>query len=230
MALAPGAAEGLDLDSRMLGVAAVMALGVTLLIPTFNALNNSYVEDVAPPPWMPTPDEIPPFTPPPDYKPPPDAEPPPGWEPPPGYEGPVPPVCPPPVARRLDNASRTQPPLAPQPRYFEEIAFVVPNFTLVMQGYVNFTAWRASSISVTLDAPEGGRDWTQSAQSSTSGGLLPSPTREQDTSWFYDSMKVENGQQPKPGEYRLTLSAQFPVDGQVETQFGVLLACGGLVS
>lgn len=213
-----------------MGVTMAMALGVTLLIPTFNALNNSYVEDVAPPPWMPTPDEIPPIEPPPDFEPPPDAEPPPGWEPPPGYEGPVPPVCPPPVARRLDNASRTLPPLSPQPVYEQELVFRVPNFTMVMQGYVNVTGWRAQSIAVTLDAPEGGRDWSESEASSTPGGLLPSAQPEQDTSWFYDSLETENGQQPKPGSYTLTVTARFPIDGAVETQFGVLLACGGILS
>ena len=53
-------------------------------------------------------------------------------------------------------------------------------------------------------------------------GLLDSPT---------EGTYVLNNQQPVPsGTYTVTLVADFPISGRVETQFAAVLACGGMMS
>lgn len=212
------------MDTRMLGAGVVAALGMTLLIPTFNALNNSYVEDVQPPPWMPTPDEIPPIEPPEDFEPP-EGEPPEDFEVPPGYEGPVPPVCPPPVVRPV-NETLMRGPVTPafQP---VRVTFDVPKYAIALIGFVNVTGWQAARVATQLDTP-GGNDWAQE-QTAGGGALLVDP-QPKDSRWEYNSYREESQQPPKEGSYTFTLQIDLPVDGDFETGFGVVLPCGGLLS
>lgn len=207
----------------MVKAGVVAALALTLLVPTFNALNLSYVENVTPPPWLPTPEDPPNITPPTNFEPPPD------FEPPEGYEGEIPPgACPPPVVREL-NETRQPFTISPtQPQWSKHIPFTVPPGAIALEGYANFTSWRAQSITARLEGPEGFQPWSRAAQGDT-GGLLVEPT-EQSTSFHYKSYE---GDEPSPvpeGDYALVLTAQFPIDGEGDTLFGVALACGGLMS
>lgn len=207
----------------MLKASVVAAVALTLLVPTFNALNLSYVENVQPPPWMPTPKDPPNITPPTNMKPPTDFEPPDGWE------GEIPPgSCPPPVMRVLNETRQQYPIDGPNSQWQRVVRFVVPNGSLAMGGYANFTQWRASSISVQLEGPQGFKTWRQEARGAANG-LLAQP-QPQTTPFEYNST---GGDEPSPvpaGDYTLTLQAQFPIDGSVSTIFGVALACGGMMS
>jgi hypothetical protein len=207
----------------MMKAGVVAALALTLLVPTFNALNLSYVENVTPPPWLTTPEDPPNITPPTDFEPPPD------FEPPEGYEGEIPPgACPPPVVRELNETRQAFSVQGPQPAWTQRIPFTVPQGALALEGYVNFTSWQARSIAVRLDGPEGFQAWTEGDQGEGSG-LLVQPTAQR-TSFHYKSYE---GDEPSPvpeGEYLLTLSAEFPIDGEGDTRFGVALACGGMMS
>lgn len=217
-----------------------MALGMMLLLPTFNALNNSYVENVAPPPWMPTPDEIPEdFEPPPDWEPPEnwvppeDFEPPPGWEPPPGYDGPIPPGgCPPPVLRYLENMNRTGQ-MAPNPQWDgrESWTFTPPEYTVAIVANVTFTSWQASGVSARLEPPPQSDIEPQSDEAQGAQGGLLGPARSTPKSEFTLSYVAESEETvPPPGTYTLSLGADLPVSGSWTTSVLIALPCGGMLA
>lgn len=223
------------MDPRVAGAGIAMALGMMLLLPTFNALNNSYVENVQPPPWMPTPDEIPEdFQPPEDWEPPPDWEPPedyeipPGWEPPPGYDGPIPPGgCPPPVIRRLDDMehSGTIGPQWPGAEY----PFTIPKYTAGLSANVTFTNWRASEVRGALEDPNGN---TSKDRDAGNAGSLLVPAQPKGSSKLVMQFIVnpeDGSNMPAQGEYLLSLSASLPVSGDYQTQVEVAILCGGLL-
>jgi hypothetical protein len=202
-------------------VGIVAAIGLTLLVPVFSALNNSYVQNVKPPPWFPTPPTPPDITPPSDFKPPPD------MTPPSNFHGRIPPqMCPPPVERVLYNdTSFTFSEQNTTTGFDAKLPFKVPNGTLAFGGWVNWT-WQAASITTQMSGP---LVWRITNQSSSSQGILfdPSP---QDSELYYNSYDATNGQAAKAGSYVLELSANEPIQGSVNVKWGVVLACGGLAS
>ena len=204
--------------------AIVVALGLTLLVPTFNALNASYVKDVAPPPWLPTPPTPPDITPPTDFKSPT------GMTPPTNYKGKVPPsACPPPVAEKLLDINDTI--QGPRTTFTVDLPFKIKNGSIGFEGYINWTQWRASRIFAEITGPQGFRTWNnQTVANQQSGGILTSPTQQGPTSFHYKSYTQNNGQVPKAGSYNLRLVADFPIDGQYHVVFGAALACGGMLS
>lgn len=224
------------MDPRVAGAGAAMALGMMLLLPTFNALNNSYVENVQPPPWMPTPDEIPDdFEPPPDWKPPEDwvppedFEPPPGWEPPPDYDGPIPPGgCPPPVLRYLENMNKTG---TIQPQWDgESWTFNPPPYTVAIVANATFTDWQAQSVFAEVDPPaDTGLDPQSDGAQGDSGGLLvpaqPVPETEFTLSYVAESEETV----PPQGTYTLSLGADLPISGSYRTSVLIALPCGGML-
>lgn len=206
------------MDTRLAGAGFAMGVAMVLLLPTFNALNNSYLTDVPPPPWMPTPDEPPDINPPTEYEPPRDMTPPTGWEPPPGYEGPVPPSCPPPKVVRL-NETVSRRTISPTQDEWSA-AFQVPKYTMALVGFVNFSDWQAQRVYATLDVPEGGEDWEKRADGTFLGTV-------ESTKWEYNSTR---SQQPPPsGGYVLDYGAQTGFSGTVTTEFYAVLPCGGLL-
>lgn len=222
------------MDPRVAGAGVAMAVAMVMLLPTFNALNNSYATDVPPPPWLPQPDEIPEnFQPPPDFEPPegweppPDMEPPPGWEPPPGYEGPIPPGgCPPPVIMELEEWNRQGSFSPSSATTFGPWEFELPKYAYAFGGYVNFTNWQASQVSFLIEGPNG--TVASDSQNGPAGGLLVAFQTVEETSWSYDSR--EDGEFPPEGSYTLTLNVNVPVDGDFQTEFIYVLPCGGLLS
>lgn len=204
-----------------------VALGLTLLMPTFNALNNSYVQDVAPPSWLPQPDD---FQPPDDWTPPEGWEPPEDWEPPEGYEYPfdVPPVCPPPVMQEFgrQHFDLTMSGSGNPTQTFT-YPFKAPNLTMGVGGHVNVTEpWQANRIAIELMAEN--KTWTPAARTPP-GGLLQ-PTR---SAPFSEEFRSDNewGQEPPPwGNYILTVTADFPITVQGHVEFFAVVACGGLAS
>lgn len=198
----------------------VAGLGLVLLIPTFNALNMSYVQNVPPPPWLPTPPT------PPDMTPPTDFVPPTGMTPPTNWQGQEPPPCPPPVEREIEEARYSGQLSAQQGSFSLDRAFDVPNATLAIGGFFNFTQWQAQEISVTIVDPQGDVYWTDGAEADAF--LVQSQPR---TSEFRFMSYEEKGQTPPvAGTYTLQLRAQFPISGQVTSKMGMALACGGMLS
>lgn len=208
----------------MVKAGVVAALALTLLVPTFNALNLSYVENVQPPPWIPPPKDPPNITPPTDFEPPPDMTPPTNWQ------GEVPPgACPPPLIRPVNETNEPFTVVGPQPRWTKTLPFTLPRGVLALEGYANFTSWRAQAVHARLEGPEGFTEWSQDARGPTTGGLLVEPSAQR-TSFHYASYQGEEASPVPAGDYVLTLSADYPLDGQGSTTFGVALACGGMMS
>lgn len=204
----------------MLGKAGIVAaVGIALLIPTFNALNASYVKDVQPPPWLPTPPT------PPDMEPPPNFTPPTGMTPPTNWQGKnPPPVCPPPVMERLADAQRSFD-IEPGAQFTRPIPFQVPESSIALVGYVNATGWQAQRIEATLYPPDGGKPWGNFSEYTPN---LASPGGPDDESWLLNSYE-QTGQQAPPGDWTLRFAADLPIRGHVTTEFAVILACGGLM-
>lgn len=220
--------EDKTLDVRMVQAGIAVAVAMTLLVPTFNALSKSYVENVPPPPWFPTPEKPPNITPPSNFQPPTGMTPPTGFE---GeYEGPVPPACPPPVIKRIPEVDDVDESIRQgnSVNYNRNVAFTVPNATIGVRIYVNYTDWQASAVHAGVDAPEGAQDWEQDEQGAGGGLLFAQSTPR--TTLTYDSYTEENGKPAIEGEYTLRLSADFVVNGNVKAEGYMLLACGGLLS
>lgn len=207
---------------RLVKAAVVVALGLTLLVPTFNALNASYVKDVPPPPWLPTPPT------PPDITPPTDFTPPPGMTPPTDYKGKIPPgSCPPPVVKVLVDDNET---LSTNTRFEKDLTFKIPNGSIGFRGYINWTNWQAQRVFASVSGPAGFKAWSNQTDGNQPAGFLAPTTPISSTSWVYDSYRENNGQVPKTGEYTLRLTADFPIRGQIHSTLGVALACGGMLS
>ena len=205
------------MDAGLLKAGIVMAIGLTLLVPTFNALNASYVKNVPPPPWLPTPPTPPDITPPTDMTPPTD------FTPPTNYKGPIPPVnCPPPVLRGYNPQFNDTMDARQGGSYSNTYRFSLPNSTVAFQANVSFRQWQASSISVSMSAG-GTRIWDNSTNGNA--GLLA--TGRTDTDWVYNSTR-ESSQLPKAGNYTMTFSSQFPIAGDVHAEVIYVLPCGGL--
>src|SRR5581483_1387609 len=216
----PEARRQRQLDSRMVKAAAAAALGIVLLLPTFNALNNSYVQNVPPPPWVPTPSTIPDFKPPPDF----DAS---------KYKGQIPPGgCPPPIIQVIKEAtfndSITQSsngllPIGNPTSYDLARDFSPPNGTYAIIGFVNLTQWEGTNFTATVHQPGGG-SW------SGYGNNTMSPPRQEDESILYNSYEAL-GHKPAPsGQYTLTLHADAPfVQGDIRSTFYSIIPCGGLL-
>lgn len=202
------------------GIAA--AIGLTLLVPTFNALNLSYVENVTPPPWMPPPKDPPNITPPTNFQPPPD------FEPPEGYEGEIPPgACPPPLIVPIEDASGTHAVTGPSATsWTKPLKFELPEGVFAFGGFANFTQWQGRSVAVTITGPDGFETWRDS---DVGEAFLLQP-RPDDTSFAYNSTEGDNPSTPPPGEYTLELRVETPISGRVETKFVMALACGGMMS
>lgn len=211
------------MDATMMKAGLVAALGLTLLVPTFNALNLSYVENVQPPPWMPPPTQPPNITPPPDFKPPTGMTPPPDWK------GEIPPgSCPPPLIRVL-NESVVDGETIPGPQtgtWSITRRWTLPEGAVALGGFVNFTQWQGRSVNGTLAGPTGFEGW---GDGEASGGLLIGSSP-QTTRLRYNS--TEGGElRPTPkGDYELTLRVDTPIGGNVQAKFFVALACGGMMS
>jgi len=204
-------------------VGVLAAIGLTLLVPVFDALNYSYVQNVRPPPWMPTPPTPPDITPPSDFKPPPD------MTPPTNFHGKIPPnMCPPPVAKVLvDNKTARLDTSQTAPGFSAAFPFNAPNGTIAVVVNVTWSQWEAFHIYANLDGPKGYRGWANDTPGTTNGILLqPSP---QDTQYDYDTY-TDTGQPAKAGSYTVRLRADEPIQGTVTVRAGVILACGGLGS
>ncbi|HUR68978.1 MAG TPA: hypothetical protein VM370_07000 [Candidatus Thermoplasmatota archaeon] len=223
------------MDPRVAGAGVAMAIGMMLLLPTFNALNNSYVTDIQPPPWIPTPKEIPDdftpptdFTPPSNWQPPPDWEPPEGWEPPPGYDGPIPPGgCPPPVFQSVPDGTMSGR-LSPQDTGRTSTTFVVGEYTAAIIVNATFTNWQAQRIFVTLTPPNG-TDITETEQSDSSGFLVAPQAKAKSilTITLQPSDQQDPDTWPEPGEYTLAVGGDIPISGSWESDVQVVLPCGG---
>lgn len=203
------------------GIASALAL--TLLAPTFNALNLSYVENVTPPPWMPPPTQPPDITPPTNFKPPT------GMTPPTGYEGEIPPgACPPPVFREIEGTAQDLAIQGPSPgAWTRTIPFQVPEGALAFGGWMNFTDWQGQRAVVAIDGPSGFDRWTDFADGG--GGLLISPTARTDP-FEYNSTATDAPRAPPAGDYTLDLRVDTPISGSVQTRLIVALACGGMMT
>lgn len=236
------------MDPRMLQAGVAMGLGLLLFIPTFNALNNSYVENVTPPPWMPMPEEIPDdFEPPEDFELPEDFEPPEGdYEIPPEwrdkYKGKMPPGgCPPPVRRDFEEKTfqlpRPSTPLA-SGSWDEQMTLTPPQSAGAILLWANYTSWRAEEVRAAVEGPAGATPWDDSEPGDASP--LNSQT-EASASFHYNSYYTDNPDSPAvtnwtqargklltPGEYTVTVSAENPRTGSVKIQGHYILACGGL--
>lgn len=217
------------MDTRLVKAGVIAAFGLILLVPTFNALNASYVENVSPPPWMPTPPTPPDMTPPTNFKPPPDMTPPTDWQ------GKMPPdMCPPPVFRNLKEMN-TNDSYSPGEATngvswaSAPLRFTVPNGTIALGGYVNYTDWQAATIRAALTDPAG-KLATQNQTSSGGPAGLPQRGSDEAGSFFMNSYQFNRQQPPAAGAWTLQLSAETPVQFEVHTEFGLLLACGGLMS
>jgi hypothetical protein len=212
-------------DTRLVTAGAVAALGLVLLVPTFNALNASYVQDVPPPPWMPTPPTPPDMTPPTNFKPPPDMTPPTNWK------GETPPNCPPPVLVRLKESNHTESfspgPTTASGTWTRAWDFEAPDGTIVVGGYVNWTNWQAQSVSSRLSGPERDWSWPMSNESTSTGLVTQStPLSVQE----YNSYELNDNQPVAGGTWRIEVRAELPIGGTVATTFAALLPCGGLLS
>ena len=206
------------MDAVVLKAGVVMAAGLLLLIPTFNALNQSYVQNVPPPPWIPK-DVTPP-----DITPPSDMTPPPDFKPPPDYKGKIPPQsCPPPIIVKVGEFFDNMTPMA---NYSKDIQLKVPKGAAVMQGYANFTQWEASQIQVTMTAPDNTTVWSPPTVVGSAALAQPTPV---DSSFHYDSTEG-GGRPPAAGTWVVHMTSQFPIQGAVTVIFGAAIPCGGLAS
>lgn len=238
------------MDPKVAGAGVAVALGMMLLLPTFNALNNSYVENVAPPPWIPPPEKIPEdfvppedWTPPEDWvppegwEPPPDWTPPEGWEPPPGYEGQLPPGgCPPPLFKRIFDPQGKNftgpignPQSAPQSNWALDIPFEVEKYAVGVSAAVNYTNWNAGVVRSTLQPSKGAAQDDETAGPRT-GVLLPSTQTTRQTNHVFQIIAKDEATMPPVGTYTFTLEADAPImGGQYATEIVVAIACGGIL-
>ena len=227
----------------MLQAGVAMGLGLLLFIPTFNALNNSYVHDVAPPPWMPQPEEIPD-----DFEPPEDFEVPEDWTPPEGdyeippewrekYKGKIPPSgCPPPVVRPIEEIqdrrwtipAQSQGVLGGNPRpYTQEIKFTFHESVVAYQLWVNLSDWRGGEASVVLTDRNGTEVWSDEEAGPGTPSVISSPDPK-DHSFEQRDMADPNGSRRiTPGEYTLTIRVEQASGGAIELQGQKALFCGG---
>lgn len=230
------------MDPRVAGAGVAMAVAMLLLLPTFNALNQSYDSSVPPPDWF-RPDKIPENIKPPEdiedypegWEPPPNMTPPPGWEPPPGYEGPVPEGgCPPPVFRPLDewtDSGGWSTSNAPSGRYTEELTFQAPKYMVGFGGNITFTDWRAQTVSYVIEDPSGQNIGGESRGGQGAGSVLFPAAATPETALTYQTDDPrETGELPPEGEYTLRLVVDTPIEGSWETEFVVAIACGGMLS
>lgn len=223
-------------DPRVAGAGMAMAVGLMVLLPTFNALNNSYVTDVAPPAWLAKlidPDDLPEdfqppddFEPPEGWEPPPDFEPPPGWEPPPGYDGPIPPGgCPPPVVIHVEDFSDQLEPQWGGIQY----EFEVPQYTVAVGANFTFNNWQAGRIFGSLEDPNGMA--VEDDEPGDTGGLLVpatvQPTYEMSLIFQTDSEDLNT--MPSPGTYTLNIGAEIAIGGTVTGSVDYMVACGGIL-
>lgn len=239
------------LDSRVLKAGIAMAIGMTLLIPTFNAINNSYIEVSEVPSWMPPPDKLPEnFRPPEDFKPPEDWTPPPDWEPPEGWEDweppedwegkmegfpPPPGSCPPPVIKRPSSANVNH--TVRSPSWSTEVPFDVPEYTLGIEVWANWTDWRASEIRGSITSPNGNAFGAERSKTAQGSGQLVLTTPAQSPHsmhWKWDP-REHNNELPEHGSYTIILEAD-PVNsiqdggtasGNVQVETYLVLPCGG---
>lgn len=245
------------MDSRLLKAGAAAALGMTLLIPTFNAVNNSYVAVTEYPDWLPPPDQLPEnlrppedFTPPDlpeDWQPPPDWKPPEGWE---DWEPPadwaekwgdrVPPAgaCPPPVWRAIEDGANATFEMSGA-GWEQEAAFTIPKYTLAIAVNHTVTDWTANRIRATVAAPGNawqGENETNGARDPLTGQAGTTP----ETTYLQLFRADENGNAPAAeGTYSVSLWAEAPqgplgsplaptpVEGQWSFTVDILVACGG---
>lgn len=225
------------MDSRMMKAGVAIALGMTLLIPTFNAINNSYIQVSDVPPWMPPPDKLPEnFRPPEDFQPPEDWTPPEGWEPPPDYvppegwedwkppedwegkyEGDPPPgwengQCPPPVPRYPESAN-AQVRLSGTSDWSQQFTFDAPEYTVGMRVNVTFLNWTSPEIRGSVTPPEAVAFGDEQSDRNGASGLLgeqaPTPKRRTTWSWEWDPRNRDN-ELPPAGTYTISLEADAP--------------------
>lgn len=227
------------MDPRVAGAGVAMAVAMLLLLPTFNALNQSYDSSVPPPDWF-RPDKIPEGIEPPDdiedypegWEPPPNMTPPPGWEPPPGYDGPVPPGgCGPPLVRPLEEWTTTESwSTGTGGTYTETLRFDAPKYMVGFGGNITFTDWRAQTVAYVIEAPDGTILDSDAQGGPGAGSLLLPATPVQRTEFTYQSEDPrETGELPPEGRYVLRLEVEVPIDGTWETEFSVAIACGGML-
>lgn len=210
------------MDARMVKAGLAAALALTLLVPTFNALNASYVENVTPPPWMPPPEEPPNITPPTNFKPPPDMTPPTNWK------GEIPPgACPPPVIETVPGTEQNLAVQSPATQdWVRTIAFELPEGAVALGGWVNFTNWQGRRVVTDLRGPEGFEGW----RGEDVGDAVLLQSRAKTSPFEYNSTKGDNPRPPPSGNYTLSLRVEMPIGGTVQTKFLMALACGGMMS
>lgn len=225
------------MEPRVAGAGVAMAIGLMVLLPTFNALNNSYVTDVTPPAWLAKlidPDRLPEdFQPPDDFEPPEDMElpedfePPPDWQIPPGYDGPLPPGgCDnvPPLIQPVEDWSNAGQ-LATNPNEEREWTWALPQHTAGFRVYVNVTDWQARRIDVSLEGPEG--TLYEDAAVGETTGLLVAPQPVPLTEFVYETPMDDLF--PPEGDYILRLTVDLPISGRFTTEAYYVLPCGGLL-
>ena len=231
-----------------------MAIGMTLLIPTFNAINNSYIEVTDVPPWMPPPESLPEnFRPPEDFEPPEDWQPPPDWDPPEGWEDWEPPEdwegkfegepppgwdsgqCPPPVIKRPSEANGRL--TIGGTSWSDTLSFTAPEYTAAIIVNATFRDWVASEVRAEVDPPAN-VDFgsTQSRAGSGGTGTVisgPSPQQAWTANFTWDP-RERNDELPPPGQYTITLEADTPSSltpqntaGTVDVETILVLPCGG---
>ena len=229
------------MDPRVTGAGVAMAIGMMVLLPTFNALNNSYVTDVAPPAWLAKlidPENLPEdFQPPEDYEIPEDMElpedfePPPGWEIPPDYDGPIPPggcaAIPPivvPVEEATDSGS-IAPGMQPLSWTFE----IPDEYVVAVAANVTFSDWQARRVAARLEDPNG--TVVDDERSGDTGGLLVPATTQPTVEFSLQFIvNIEDGSDmPVPGSYTLELPIDIPIGGSWSTEVSYAIPCGGLL-
>lgn len=237
------------MDSRLMKAGVAMAVGMTLMIPTFNAINNSYLEVTEVPPWLPTPTNIPDNLKPPSklpenipegWQPPPDWNPPPewkDWKPPEDWEGkaegfpPPPGSCPPPVIKVVE------PPTSNFTLDDVEFQFEAPQYTAGIGVWLNSSNWRASEVRAGVNPPArmdfGGEEAEQEQTSTLStSSTYPRIAWE----WIWDP-RERNNELPEEGVYAIYIKADPPqstpvlgnsqISGDVSLMVQIALPCGG---
>lgn len=225
------------MDPRVTGAGVAMAIGMMVLLPTFNALNNSYVTDVAPPAWLAKlidPENLPEdFQPPDDMEIPEDMElpedfePPPGWEIPPGYDGPIPEGgCDniPPLIQEIEEWKQSGTLSTNSPTVMEW-TWDMPDYTAGFRLYVNFTNWQARQVRVELENTNGTL-FDEGAEGETTGLLVPAQPIEL-SEFVYETPQDQVF--PPPGPYTLRLSVELPISGRYAAEGFYAVPCGGLL-
>lgn len=222
-----------------------MALGLTLLIPTFNAVNNSYIEVSEVPPWLPEPKDLPENLRPPEKlpDPPPDWRPPPGWKPPEGWEDWEPPEDWKERFKDMDNADQCPPPVkrthGPWSFAIDDTgswssSFDLPAYTLGFA--VNFTLanWRADGAAAALEGPDDlSRSWSSSQSVRDGPEILSQNANNEAGNFTYDPRK-QGDQLPPAGTYVFTAEwGTYQINreqGRWDVTIEYLVACGGAFS